>query len=240
MRASKAAIIESAKALDLEGALAMLRVKPALLEVTDRSGMNLLHLAAAVQPAKLEVAEAAPIPFIDFLLAQGMPIDAQIPAGSGKGCTALFFSVGRGRNLTLARHLIRRGADPRKAPGGGLFAAGWYEDLKILDLLIDHGADTEVVVGVTPFLACWAWRRFEAAKHLAIRGANVNFREPKKGTTALLLGVDKEFDPALLAWLVKHGADPDIEDNTGVNARTRAARKRDKRWLRALGGTGVR
>ena len=201
MRASKAAIIESAKTLDLEAARGMLRAKPQLLEVTDRSGMNLLHLAAAVRPEKLNLSEAAPIPLVDFLLEQGMPIDAQIPDGSGKGCTPLFFSVGRGRNLTLARHLMKRGAHPRNAPGGGLFAAGWYEDLKILDLLIDHGADTELVVGVTPFLACWAWRRFEAAKRLVVRGANVNFREPKKGTTALLLGVEKEFDPALLAWL---------------------------------------
>jgi hypothetical protein len=79
----------------------------------------------------------------------------------------LWFSVGRARNLTLARHLVERGADPRKAPGGGLYAAGWYQDLKILDLLIDAGADIDIVVGVTPFLACWNWRRFDAAKHLA-------------------------------------------------------------------------
>ena len=234
MGASKAGVIEAAKALDLGPAREMLAARPELLQVTDRNGMNLLHLVASVQPAALKLPESAPRSFADFLLEQGMPIDSQIVAGSGKGCTALFFAV-RARNLELARHLIDRGAHPANAPGGGLFAAGWYEDLKILDLLVDHGANMEVVVGVTPFLACWGWRRFEAARHLAKRGANVNFREPKKGVTALLLGVEKEFDPALLAWLVKRGADPDIADVKGVTARTRAARKRDKRWLRALG-----
>lgn len=219
----------------------MLAEKPALLDVTDRGGLNLLHLVCSVQPALLKKPQSAPIRFADVLLDRGLPVDAQIAAGSGKGCTALWFSVGRGRNLTLARHLIARGADPRKAPGGGLYAAGWHQDLKILDLLLDNGADMEIVVGVTPFLACWAWRKFEAAKHLAKRGADVNCREPKKGTTALLYGVEKEFDPALLAWLVKHGADPDLEDRAGISARMRAVRKRDKRWLRALvGGSVVR
>ena len=228
-------MIGAAKTLDLRAARAMLTAKPALLGVTDRSGLNLLHLVSAVQTSTLKLPESAPIRFVDFLLEQGIPIDSQIATGSVKGCTALWFSVGRGRNLKLARHLIDRGADPRRAPGGGLYAAGWYQDLKILDLLIDSGADMEIVVGVTPFLACWGWRRFDAAKHLARRGANVNFREPKKGTTALRYGVEKEFDPALLAWLVKHGGDPDIKDQKGVSARDRAARKRDKRWLRALG-----
>jgi hypothetical protein len=48
-------------------------------------------------------------------------------------------------------------------------------------------------------------------------------------------GVEKEFDPAHLAWLVDHGASPDIQDKHGVSARERASRKRDKRWLDALG-----
>jgi hypothetical protein len=47
--------------------------------------------------------------------------------------------------------------------------------------------------------------------------------------------VEKEFDPALLKWLVQHGASPDIEDREGVTARLRASRKRDKSFLAALG-----
>jgi ankyrin repeat protein len=88
-------------------------------------------------------------------------------------------------------------------------------------------------VGVTPFFAGWCWKGFGPARLLALKGADVNYRD-QKGKTALHYGVEKEFDPALLAWLVRHGASPDIEDRDGVTARLRASRKRDKRWLAAL------
>ena len=104
-----------------------------------------------------------------------------------------------------------------------------------LDLLVKAGAKVDVVVGMTPFLAAWTWKKFRAARFLAKRGANVNFVDPKSGRTALHYGVEKEFDPAQLAWLVDQGASPDMKDKHGVSARDRASRKRDKRWLDALG-----
>ena len=90
--------------------------------------------------------------------------------------------------------------------------------MHILKLLIDAGADKEVVVGVTPFLACWGWKRFKAAKAFALKGANVNVQD-KRGRTALHIGIEKEFEPAFLKWLVQHGASPDIPDREGVTAR---------------------
>lgn len=89
------------------------------------------------------------------------------------------------------------------------------------------------MVGTTPFLASWCWRRFEAAKVLTLNGADVNYQD-SKGKTALHHGVEKEFDPALLKWLVTHGASPDIPDHDGVSSKIEAARKRDKRFLEAL------
>jgi hypothetical protein len=62
------------------------------------------------------------------------------------------------------------------------------------------------------------------------------FRRGLRGVEKLHYGVEKEFDPAELAWLVDHGASPDTKDKSGVSARDRASRKRDKRWLDALGG----
>ena len=91
-----------------------------------------------------------------------------------------------------------------------------------------------MVVGVTPFLACWGWKRFKAAKTLALKGANVNVQD-KRGRTALHIGIEKEFDPALLKWLVEHGASPDIPDREGITARLKASRKRNKKFLAALG-----
>ena len=99
--------------------------------------------------------------------------------------------------------------------------------------MIGAGARIGIVAGITPFLACWCWKKFDAAKFLALKGANVNYQD-QKGKTALLYGVEKEFDPALLEWLVKHGASPDIPDQSGVSARFKASRKRDKKFLAAL------
>lgn len=100
-------------------------------------------------------------------------------------------------------------------------------------MLVDAGAEKEVVVGVTPFLACWGWKRFKAAKALVLKGADVNVQDTR-GRTALHIGIEKEFDPALLKWLVKHGASPDIVDREGVTARAKASRKRNKKFLAAL------
>ena len=55
-----------------------------------------------------------------------------------------------------------------------------------------------------------------------------------RGRTALYHGVEKEFDPEILRWLVEHGASPDIADNKGVSPRLKASRKRDPRFLAAL------
>jgi ankyrin repeat protein len=203
---------------------------PSLRTVTDRQGRNLLHLACSVPPAKRGASETAQSRLVAFLLDDGFEIG--VPIGRDK-CTPLFFAVARARNLRLVKLLLARGAIAKGAPGGGLFAAGWWQDLKILDVLLAAGAEIDVVAGVTPFLACWGWKRFDAAKFLATKGADVNFRD-KKGKTALHHGVEKDFDPALLAWLVKHGASPDLEDREGVSPRLRASRKRDKRYLAAL------
>ena len=52
---------------------------------------------------------------------------------------------------------------------------------------------------------------------------------------ALHIGIEKEFDPALLKWLVTHGASLDIPDREGITARLKASRKRNKKFLAALG-----
>ena len=171
---------------------------------------------------------------VDLLLDRGLDIESPLGGDSCGGCTALWFAVGRGRNPTLVKLLIKRGANPALAPGAGLFAAGWYEDTHILDLLLRAGAAIDIVEGMTPFLACWNWKKFKAARHLVRKGADVNYQDPKNGKTALHYGVEKEFDPALLEWLVKRGASADIADRDGVTARMKAARKRDKQWLDAL------
>jgi hypothetical protein len=223
---SKTRLIDAVKTLDLEETKRILEAKPELLKVWN-DGRNLLHLACSADCKKLKLPEASARRMVQFLLDRGLDIEEE--GGSGPDlCKPIWFATARGRNATLVKYLIDRGAGPT-----GLYAAGWWEDIKILNMLVDAGADKEVVVGVTPFLACWGWKRFKAAKALALKGANVNVQD-KRGRTALHIGVEKEFDPALLKWLVKHGASPDIPDRDGVTARSRASRKRNKKYLAAL------
>jgi ankyrin repeat protein len=228
---SKARVFEAVKRLDVEAAKALMDAKPALLSATDRQGRTLLHLACAADCAKLGVPEAEAARMVNFLLDRGLEIDS--PIGRDK-VTPLFAAVARGRNSTLVKLLLKRGAKVKSAPGGGLFAAGWWNDVENLELLIRAGAQIDIVVGITPFLAAWCWRKFDAAKVLALSGANVNYQD-SRGRTALHHAVEKEFDPALISWLVKHGASPDINDRDGISARLKASRKRDKKFFDALG-----
>ena len=225
---SKTRIIESVKALDLPEIKRILKEKPDLLRVWDQRGRNLLHLACSVDCEELRLPESAAVKVVAYLLDEGLDIHEDGGAGPDL-CKPIWFAVCRGRNHTLVKYMIKRGARPE-----GLYAAGWWEDIPILNTLIDAGADKEVVVGVTPFLACWGWKKFKAAKALALKGANVNVQD-QRGRTALHIGIEKEFDPELLQWLVKHGASPDIPDRDGITARARASRKRNKKYLQALG-----
>ena len=231
---SKTRIIDAVKKLDIDTVRTLLADDPRLVRVTDRRGFNLLHIACCVPCADLGIPESHAAKVVNLLLDEGLDVESKLPAKQER-CTALFFAVARARNATLIKLLLKRGAQVQNAPGGGLFAAAWYDDVRTLDLLVKAGARVDVVVGMTPFLAAWTWKKFEAARFLAQRGANVNFVDPRSGRTALHYGVEKEFDPAQLAWLVDHGASPDIKDKHGVSARDRATRKRDKRWLAALG-----
>jgi len=230
---SKALMIEAVKQLDVDAVRELFATEPGLLSVTDRRGLNLLHLACCVPCADLGIAESQSAKMVSLLLDHGLDVESKLAPEQDR-CTALFFAVARGRNATLVKLLLKRGAKVQNAPGGGLFAAAWYDDVRNLDLLVKGGAKIDVVVGMTPFLAAWIWKKFEAARFLVKRGANVNFADPKSGRTALHYGVEKEFDPTQLAWLVDHGASPDTKDKSGVSARDRASRKRDKRWLDAL------
>jgi len=228
---SKTGIIKVVQRLDVESTRRLLNANPSLLTVTDRRGHNLLHLACSASDAKLHAPDTASVRLAKLLLDRGLDIESSVGRDE---CTPLFFAVQRARNPKLVKALISRGARPANAPGGGLFAAAWWGDRNIIKILLDAGAKIDIVVGVTPFLGSWCWRRFEGAKALAEHGANVNYQDPKNGKTALHYGVEKGFDPALLKWLVKHGASPSVLDHEGVSPKLKASRKRDARFIAAL------
>lgn len=224
---SKTKLFEAVKRLDLQETKAILDAKPALLKVWNERGRNLLHIACSVDCNAIGQPKSAAVRMVAFLLDRGLDVEQDGGAGQDL-CKPIWFATAKGRNKPVVKLLLDRGAIPH-----GLYAAGWWEDIDILNLLVDAGADKEVVVGVTPFLACWGWQRFKAARALALKGGNVNVQD-KRGRTALHIGIEKEFDPAHLRWLVKHGASPDIPDRDGVTARQKASRKRNKKFLAAI------
>jgi hypothetical protein len=224
---SKTRLIEAVKHLDLQETKQILEAKPELLKVWNDQGRNLLHLACGADCKKLERPEAAGVRMVEYFLDRGLDIEEEGGSGRDK-CKPIWFATAFGRNASVVKLLLKRGA-----VANGLYAAGWWDDTHILKLLIDGGAEVDVVVGMTPFLACWSWKRFESAKMLVLRGANINYQD-QKGRTALHIGIEKEYDPALLKWLVQHGASPDIPDREGVTARVKASRKRDKKFLAAI------
>jgi ankyrin repeat protein len=225
---SKTRLVEAVHHLDVKAARKLVDQNSSLLTVTDRSGRNLLHLACSVSCKELGVAEAIAARLVNWLLDCGLDVESTLVA-DGYPCNSVWFAVARGKNATLVKLLVKRGATPR-----GLFAAGWYEDLRMLALLLRLGASIdEKAEDETPFLHCWKSRRFRSAKVLVERGADVNFRD-STGSTALHYGVRKGFEPPLLRHLVRSGASPDIEDQRGVSPRQLASRKRDPRFLAAL------
>src|SRR5687767_6736168 len=124
---SKTAIIDAVRRLDLNEVKRLLESKSSLLTVTDRQGRNLLHLACYVPPFKRKVTERQQVRFVEFLLDRGLEID--VPFGRD-AVTPLFAAIAGARNTALSRFLIERGAQVASAPGGGLFAAGWWDDVE--------------------------------------------------------------------------------------------------------------
>jgi len=229
-RASKTALLSATRSLDRRAIEWALQVNPALRDVRDPRGAGLLHVACNASPARCGVTPSEQVRIVQFLLRLGLPVDE--PHGRD-AVTPLFLAVASARNGKLIDALLAAGAKASAAPGGGLFAAAWWDDVKHLDRLVKAGAKVDIVVGVTPFMAAWLWKKFASARRLAAHGADLNFQD-RKGRTALHLGVERNYDPSQLRWLMQRGASPDIRDRNGIAARERAGRKRDRRFAAAF------
>ncbi len=93
--------------------LEILTAAGAELEVSDRAGRRLLHVAAG-SPGVRTPAEHRRIEVIDFLLDRGLRVDA----GDHAGATALVVAASHARPRVV-RHLLARGADANLRDAGG-------------------------------------------------------------------------------------------------------------------------
>lgn len=193
--------------------------RPDLRDARDERGRNWLH-HACMAPGE----DDASIRTADILLALGFGID-DAAFTEGVWCaTPLWHVISRGRNLALAAHLLKLGANPNYC----LFAAVWNEDLSAIRLLLDHNADIEEGAERcdTPLLGAVAWSKFGPAEELLKAGADPNVRDAK-GETALHLMLRKGSAPEHFQLFARHGARADIADAEGRTAAALLNRKRD-------------
>jgi ankyrin repeat protein len=112
----------------------------ALLAHRDERGRNWLHVCCSA-PATTPAARRNSVRTADVLLDLGLDIDAPAFVEGDWQATPCWYSVARGRNLTLTRHLLERGCDPNHS----LFAAAFNDDLEAIELLVEYGADVNAV-----------------------------------------------------------------------------------------------
>jgi ankyrin repeat protein len=122
--------------------------------------------------------------------------------------------------LDVVRLLLARGADPnRTTTGGEALVFSTLDKPKVLELLIEAGADLEVVdaVGLSPVLYTTRLRTdggmVDAAEILLNAGANVN-RSGPDGYAPLHYAASYK-DAGLLKLLLSHGAEVNVRGPSG-------------------------
>jgi ankyrin repeat protein len=124
-------------------------------------------------------------------------------------------------NVSRAEELLAEKADAGVADSNGrtaLYHAAWRGDLDMAKLLLDYGAEANVVGddGESPLTAALENRRYEVAEWLVKDArADVNLKAGDKGMTPLHWAYNmdlRENSTDRSLWLVNHGADPMVQD----------------------------
>jgi hypothetical protein len=222
---SKTRLAESVRAYRWRETADALAARPDLLAATDEKGRNWLHHCCRAPLDGRDPADS--VRTADVLLDLGLGLDDPAFHEGAWQATPLWFAVGWGKNLALAEHLLKRGANPDFC----LFAAAWNDDRAAIRLLLAHGADIEEGAerGDTPLLGAVAWSRFGPAEELLTAGANPNALSAK-GATALHMMLKKGSAPEHFDMFAKHGARGDIPGAHGRTAADIMRRKKDAIW----------
>jgi ankyrin repeat protein len=225
---SKTRMLEWVKGFDWKDVERGLDENPELLGYRDDRGRNWLHLCCGVNARKTKQSVADSIKTADALLKLGL--DVNEPAFTEGGffeATPLWYAIGRGENLELAKFLLKRGSQPNNC----LWAAAFNHDLDAIRLLVKSGADIDQDGPETPLLGAVKWSLFDSAEELLKLGANANWQDAKK-MTALHYMLKKGSDKKHIAMVIKYGARGDIENKDGVTAADIMAEKKDPDYRR--------
>jgi uncharacterized protein len=225
---SKTRLFQSIKSLNLEAVAALLEAHPELKQVKDERGGNALHFLCSL-PSADKIRERS-LELARYLLGLGLDINEPAFVEGPFKATPLWYAISRGRNLPLAKFLLKKGS----TPGYCLWSAGFHDDVVAIDLLIKTGARVDPVTeDETPFLGAIKWSHFAAAERLLRHGANVNFPD-SKGMTALHFLLKKNSERKHIEMLRRHGADPTLENAEGKSPLDMVANRRDKTLLELL------
>ena len=135
---------------------------------------------------------------------------ADVNAAQDDGATALHWAVYRD-NVEVVDMLLRAGAKsaPNREGMTPLAMAALYGNAQIVDRLLKSGGDAKAVGPNGESMVMFAARNGnpDVIRLLVEAGANVNAREPLRGTTALMWAVEQRH-PEAVAALLNAGADP--------------------------------
>jgi ankyrin repeat protein len=135
---------------------------------------------------------------------------ADVNAPQGDGATALHWAVYRD-SVDAVDMLVRAGAKSAANREGmtPLAMAALYGNAPIVDRLLKAGTDAKALGPNGETMVMFAARNGnpDVIRLLTEAGANVNAREPLRGTTALMWAVEQRH-PEAVAALLKAGADP--------------------------------
>ena len=246
---SKTSLVEAARHFDLEQVRKDLRKKPELKAFRTDQGFDLLQFCAS-RPTWGDRATAnRQLRLAKWLVSEGFDprvIHITKPGEDGEAdptpLSLVFIAIARAQNNALARYFIDQGAKPM-----GLFAAAWWGNWEILADLVKHGEDINLFVGATPLHMAvavllrdtegkpeLARRRVKTVEEFFRLGADPNLPD-HRGDTILHVALDRGFDVSFFKLLLRHGANPDVPGQDGRSVRAIASRKRDKRYIDAIG-----
>ena len=214
------ALIKGLRWKDVDAALAD---QPNLLAYRDDRGRNFLHMCCGVNVKKRRLPPDRSVRTAEVLLKAGSDVNQEALREGNWKATPLWYAIGRGENLTLAKFLLQRGSDPNHC----LWAAAYRDDVAAIKLLVDHGAQIDPVVeDETPFLGAVKMSHFRSAQALLEHGANVNFQD-SHGMSALHYMLKKDSDKRHFRMLLRYSARGDLKNAEGKTAAEIMSRRRD-------------